>query len=113
LNQFYDPKLRKDYGKRISVMTYVIALDPGQCSHYYNRGVLLAYLEQYDLAFDDCTKALEINSGHVDARANRAVIYAFKDDLDKAIEESQLCLVSDPQNFASFNLISFMLKKGR
>ena len=67
--------------------------NPNYFIFYYNRGLVYLYLEQYELAIQDCDKALELNSNFAPTYINRGIIYfelgnyesAFN-DYNKAIE---------------------------
>jgi len=99
------------YDERIVIATKLIELDPDGYIHYYNRGVVHAYKDEDDKAFDDYTRSLELNPKHVTSRANRAVIYADRKEFDIAISECEKCLQLDPNSFTSINMKTFIHKK--
>jgi len=101
------------YAERIDIMTKVIDLEPDKATHYYNRGVIYAYSDEYDKAFIDYSKALELNPNHTGALGNRAVIFSDRGEYDKATSDCEEAVKIDPNCFASFNLPNFILERGK
>jgi|GEM_PF-3143942 len=101
------------YAERIDIMTKVIELEPDKATHYYNRGVIYAYSDEYDKAFADYSKALELNPNHTGALGNRAVIFSDRGEYDNAVSDCERSVAVDPHSFAAFNLPNFIFERGK
>jgi len=114
---FYIKKYRELDNQRrreeeMEVLTKLIELDP-RCeasyngfhfNHYYNRGVLYGYLDEWCKAIADYTKAIEINPKHTLARGNRGVCYSDLGDLENAILDIAWAVKINPGSIHSINL---------
>ena len=98
--------------EEMTVLTKLIELDP-YCetpyqdfyfNYYYNRGVLYGYLDEWDKAIADYTKAIEINPKHDLAWGNRGVCHSNLGDFDNAIWDITRCLKINPDSIHQINL---------
>ena len=68
---------------------------------------------KYDLALDDCAKALQIDPSNIMAYNNRAVIYEEKGEYEKARENYLLALDIEPNNTKIRNNLEDLEKRGK
>ncbi|MHA2401034.1 MAG: tetratricopeptide repeat protein [Promethearchaeota archaeon] len=59
----------------------------------------------YDIAIENCTKALELDDTFVDAFYNMGLAYSLKKEYDKAIENFQKAIDYDNNHIKSWNLM--------
>lgn len=69
---------------------------------YINRGTVYLNKEEYDIAIDDYTTALEYNSSLIGAYFNRAVVYGLKGEDDAAIADYTTALEYEPDDVSIY-----------
>lgn len=76
----------------------IIAIDPKFESAWHNKGyVYLVYKQDYKLAIEYFTKAIEIKSTYVGAYHNRALAWLKLGDIQRAKDDFNAALAIDPQ----------------
>lgn len=99
------------YGKRIWII--IIALEvtaslfllgcKDKPIDHYNLGISYAEEEEeYDQAISEFTKAIEIESNHVDSYVGRGEAYLDKLELDQAISDYTKAIQIDPMHAAAY-----------
>ena len=77
-----------EYGAAIhSYSCIVIKIDPDYIQAYTNRAVAHTIRREYDLAIEDYTAALSINSSFVPAYNNRGILHTIREEYDEAIAD--------------------------
>jgi eukaryotic-like serine/threonine-protein kinase len=75
------------YSQAASCYTACIALKPDFFGWYFNRGLVYLKQEEYSLACSDFDQALRLNTGHVEARINRAIARLGMNRCTEAIDD--------------------------
>uniref|UniRef100_A0AC35FGP5 Uncharacterized protein n=1 Tax=Panagrolaimus sp. PS1159 TaxID=55785 RepID=A0AC35FGP5_9BILA len=65
-------------------------------SYFCNRAAAYCYLQQYDLAIQDCRSALEIDDKCAKAYGRMGLAYYYQNRLDASLEAHETALAIDP-----------------
>jgi tetratricopeptide (TPR) repeat protein len=119
-NRGVEWRLKGDYERAIYDYGEAIRLDPNYADAYYNRCVAYNRQQKYDLALDDCSKAIEIGPGEntlnatgqeklsndrskSDYYAQRGVARHGRKEIDRAIADYSEALRLYPGNVIALN----------
>lgn len=90
---------------------YVVKHEPTIAIAYNNRGFSYIEAEQWDLAFEDFKKAIEILPTYAYAYSNIGSIYFLKEQYDLAIQYFNKTLSLDPEHAKSHNILGLIYEK--
>ena len=62
-------------------------MKPDYAIAYNNRGTVYRIISEYDLAIDDCNKAIELDPDYAEPYSNRGAAYREKGEKDHAIAD--------------------------
>lgn len=86
-----------DYNEAIETYHKILSIDEYR-EPYFNLGYIhQEYLEVYDVAIENYSKAIAIEPRYVEAYYNRALCYEQRDELAKAATDLRHALKLDPQ----------------
>ncbi|XP_066122048.1 sperm-associated antigen 1 isoform X1 [Saccopteryx bilineata] len=88
----------KYYTRSLSVLPTVVA--------YNNRAQAELKLQNWNSAFQDCEKVLELEPGNIKALLRRATTYKHQNKLQEAIEDLSKVLDVEPDNEFAKNILS-------
>lgn len=93
-----------DYLGAIKLHTEAIELNPNNALAYYGRAYAYDDLENYQMAIEDCTKAVQFDSPRlVDAYNNRGEAYRKSGNYPKAIQDYNKAIEFNPNYFKAYN----------
>lgn len=88
----------KEYANATIYFTRYLSAFPNMPGAYLNRGLANYYLQKYDLAEADYTKAIALKSDFADAYNNRGLIYFVVKKYDYAIQDYSSAIKLNPNN---------------
>ncbi len=103
---------QQQFWKAIELKTRAIELDPTNAMDYNERGRAYSYLHQHLFALKDYDKAIELDSGLLFARQNRAWLYVRIMEWDKALEDLDYVLERWPNYYGYYNRAIARLRTG-
>uniref|UniRef100_A0AC35G0E6 Uncharacterized protein n=1 Tax=Panagrolaimus sp. PS1159 TaxID=55785 RepID=A0AC35G0E6_9BILA len=83
------------FNDAIEKYNQAIKLNP-KPSYFCNRAAVYCYLQQYDLAIQDCRSALEIDDNCAKAYGRMGLAYYYQNHMDASLEAHETALAIDP-----------------
>ena len=98
------------YGNRVRIIIVTLWVTPclffsgckGRAADHYNRAVAYAEKGEYDQAFSEFTKAIEIDSDYADAYVGRGAAYLHKREFEQAISDYTRAIEIDPNHAPAY-----------
>jgi len=90
-----------DYDAAVERASMAIELDPEYADHYFQRGQLFNWIEDYHSAIDDLNRAIELEP-RTEYYFERGIAYRGSDDSDRAIEDFHQAIELEPDNPAPY-----------
>jgi Tfp pilus assembly protein PilF len=86
-------------------------MDPGSADNHFGLAIVYQRTSADKLAEKELLEAVEIDSGHLEARLHLGLLYAETGDLEKARDQLRRILEVDPTNTMALESLEILEKE--